>query len=303
MVFISRTEVLRPSGSRPTSQAVNEAKKQELKILLWCSCFRIAIKEGTTADRNVPVGRFLSAIKAFLDFEIKCRDKYVIDGHLDKFVNIMVYFSSSLQLQLVCLHLALDFLFFSPVDHLNLPSVHLDSWSNWLRHLHYQTWSGILAGLQAMSQMFVTCIMLICFRRFTGMRRLTVTTVKSFPRNHQDLVAHCSTPIQIEPFLDWVVPVLTNWCKQELSVFALITTAIKRSLKWQKNVPCPRNLETFVIYKDTESTICIDNVFYLGKLEMMVIYAAFSHFWSMHMRHAWLFHSSSERFSERARLA
>eukprot|EP00737_Agarophyton_chilense_P000247 gb/GEZJ01000282.1/.p1 GENE.gb/GEZJ01000282.1/~~gb/GEZJ01000282.1/.p1 ORF type:complete len:768 (+),score=79.54 gb/GEZJ01000282.1/:1785-4088(+) len=100
------TEILNEKDPRAHSQKMSEAKKSEIRNLQR-GTFKDILREEIPEDANILPGRFVLAIKSTVDGEIKHKPRYVIGGHRDRFKNLMVHSSSTLQPQSVRLLLAL----------------------------------------------------------------------------------------------------------------------------------------------------------------------------------------------------
>ena len=105
------TEIITPGDPRSYSPEMTAAKKAEIKSLLDRGTFKVILQEELPPDGHILPGRFVLAIKSTDDGKIKYKARYVIGGHRDKYKDLMVHSTSTLQPQSVRLLLALAAIF------------------------------------------------------------------------------------------------------------------------------------------------------------------------------------------------
>ena len=105
------TETITPRDPRSYSPEMTAAKKAEIKSLLDRGTFKVILQEELPPDGNILPGRFVVAIKSTDDDKINYKARYVIGGHRDKYKDLMVHSTSTLQPQSVRLLLALAAIF------------------------------------------------------------------------------------------------------------------------------------------------------------------------------------------------
>ena len=91
------TEKLNPNDPRSDSLEMEEAKKAEIRSLSERGTFKVILREDIPRDGNVLSGRFVLTLKSTEDGMIKHKARYVIGGHRDKFKDLMVHSTSTLQ--------------------------------------------------------------------------------------------------------------------------------------------------------------------------------------------------------------
>ena len=105
------TEIIENSDPRANSKEMENAKAKEIRNLLSRGTFKVILKEDIPPDGNVLPGRFVLAIKSTEDNKVIYKARYVIGGHRDKFKDMMVHTSTTLQPQSIRLLLAMASMF------------------------------------------------------------------------------------------------------------------------------------------------------------------------------------------------
>ena len=285
------TEVLHPTDPRCHSVEMSAAKKIEIKGLLDRGAFRIMLKEDLPKDANVLPGRFVLAIKSTDDGQVKFKARYVIGGHRDKLKQMMVHSTSTLQPHSIRLLLALSVAFDFPI------------WTSDIRQAYLQ--SSIPLSREVFIRSPVPefelkpeeCLQLL--KPLYGLCESGDIWHATMDRHHREDLG--MTAFKLDPALYYIMSdevlsglsgaYVDDFIRSGDSRFREISRRTNSTFDMSDNEELPCTFSGFVLNRNTDGEISIDQRNYLRKLETLTLDATFASFRSMRMRLAWLSHT------------
>lgn len=282
---------------------MSDAKKAEIKSLLERGTFKLILKEEVPPDGNVLPGRFVLSMKSSIDGKIKYKTRYVIGGHRDKMKDWMVHSSTTLQPQSVRLLLALAGIF------------GFDIWTADIRQAYLQASEPLERDVfigKPVAEFDLSpdqCLNLL--RPLYGLcdaGDLWHTTLDKHHRHDLKM-----KPFRLDPALYYI---LSNGFLKGLSgsyvddlircgnkEFRELSKKTNERFEMAEESKLPSEFTGFVIDRDKDNNIVIDQNAYLRQLECLPMDASFGHFRSMRMKLAWLSNSRPDCLFDISQLA
>lgn len=297
------TEVLNPRDERASSAGMMKAKKKEIANLMERGTFRVILKEDIPRDGNVLPGRFVLAIKSTEDGETKFKARYVIGGHRDKFKNMMVHSTTTLQPQSVRLLLALA----------AMHNFHI--WTSDVRQAYLQSAQPLTRDIfidkpvPEFELQPSQCLQLL--KPLYGLCESGDHWHETLDKHHREELR--MTPFKCDPALYYkmmnnVLCGLSGGYVDDLirtgnQDFKKLSRKTKEVFDMAEDELLPCNFTGFSLRRGTGRDILIDQHAYLKNLEEIPLDAKFSRFRSMRMKLAWLSNSRPDCLFQISQLA
>ena len=301
--WVFLTEVLDPDEYRAIGKEMTDAKKQEIRNLLERGTFKVILKEEIPSDANVVPGRFVLTIKSSLDKKVKYKARYVIGGHRDKLKDMMVHSSTTLQPQSIHLLLALA------------ASFGFDTWTSDIHQAYLQTSEPLQREVfikNAAAEFELSpdqCLKLL--RPLYGLcdaGDLWHTTLHKHYRLDLGMAPFKTDPALYYWIVDGIlkgmsgshVDDLLRWGDKD---FRELSKGTSDRFEMTEESNFPTEFTGFVLEKDDEGNMIINQNNYLRELQCLPLDASFSTFRSMRMKLAWLANSWPDSLFEISQLA
>ena len=297
------TEILNPNDPRSDSIEMGEAKKAEIRSLLERGTFKVILREDIPRDGNVLSGRFVLTIKSTEYGKIKHKARYVIGGHRDKFKDLMVHSTSTLQPQSVRLLLALAAIF------------NFDIWTSDLRQAYLQSAEPlareifIAKPVPELELKPSQCLQLL--KPLYGLCESGDIWHETLANHHKEdlgMKSLRSDPALYSLIKEGILRGLSGGYVDDLiragdEYFKKVSQKTNEKFDMAENEKIPCTFTGFSLSHNRDGEVIQDQHEYLKKLETLSLGASFGQFRSMRMKLAWLSNTRPDCLFEISQLA
>ena len=298
------TEVLHPTDPRCNALDMKAAKVSEISGLMKRGAFKVMKLKDVPDKANVLTGRrFVLAYKNGDNGERKAKARYVIGGHRDKYKDLMVHNSKTLQPHSIILLLALTSM------------LNFDLWTSDVSQTYLQ--SSLPLSRQVYIKRPVEEFGLAedeCLQLLLPLYGLTESGDYWF----YTMDEHHRVDLKMTPFrLDSTIYFLRrgdsliglsgayvdDFIRSGNKVFKELESLSNEKFNVRDNMKLPCTFSGFRIDRNEKGELIINQREYLRQLEELQSNATFSEFRSMRMKLAWLSHSRPDCLLEISHLA